>query len=83
MDYSVGLEQLLRVPLLHMHSYTNTDIPEPPEVLLSCSACSTGIYDPPLIKQSLLVIKLPRWVLPEVRVKPLSPSVSLKVTSGE
>lgn len=66
-----------------MYIHTNTDIPEPLEVPLSCSTRKTGIYDPPLIKQSLLVIKPPRWVLLEVRSKPLSPYVSLKVTSEE
>lgn len=85
-DYSASLEQLLSAALLacdHVRSYTNTDIPEPLEVPLSSSTRSTGIYDPVLIKQSLLVIKPPRWVLLEVHFKPLSPSVSLKVMSEE
>lgn len=84
-DYSASPKQLLSAAVLacdHVHSYTNTDIPEPLEVPLS-STRWTGIYDPVLIKQSLLVIKPPRWALLEVHFKPLSPSVSPKVMSEE
>lgn len=55
-----------------VHSYPNFDIPDPQEVPLS-SARSTGIYEPVLIKQSSLVIKLPWSVLLEVHGKTVSP----------
>lgn len=71
-DYSASLKQLLGAAVLacdRVRSYTNTDIPEPLEVPLSSTRWA-GIYDPVLIKQSLLVIKPPRWVLLEVHFKP-------------
>lgn len=61
-DYGASLKQRHSAALLacnHVRSYTNIDIPEPLEVPRSCSTCCTGIYDPPLIKESLLVIKPP------------------------
>lgn len=87
-DYSASMKQLLSAAVLacdhvlYVHSYRNTDIPEPLEVPLS-STRSTGIYEPLLIKQSSLVIKPPRWALLEVHVKPLSLPVALKVMSEE
>lgn len=71
--FNCNLRRLFSVAVAssRIHSYVNIDIPLLLEVPLPSSKSWTETYDPVLIKQSLLVIKPPRWVLSLVHFEPL------------